>query len=173
MICFIACIIIIIHDYAILFTAGHLFDGGSPFGRYISGATLDSLSTLDSMYARLLLITRLPCFILTKLLHLRTTRVYPSLPLQTLPLYTPGVPLSTPCNIPSTYWACLSMYRIDPHGSIQTVPSIQEQVPHTQPPPECIRCQSPLAIKHILLNCVDFYGPAATILYCKQHACDL
>ena len=25
-----------------------------------------------------------------------------------------------------------------------------------EPAPECIRCQSPLTIKHILLNCVDF-----------------
>ena len=24
-----------------------------------------------------------------------------------------------------------------------------------KPPHECIRCQSPLTIKHILLNCVD------------------
>ena len=57
----------------------------------------------------------LPCWILTKLLCLRTTEVYPSPPMQMLPPMHTGFISTTHYNTHSTYWDCPTRSSIDSH----------------------------------------------------------
>ena len=68
-----------------------------PGGALSPAESLFSLAVISPSYP---ILPRLPCRVLTELLCLRATSVYPSLPLQKVPPIHTGSTPTTPCNTP-------------------------------------------------------------------------